>query len=257
MRQQPQNAGKPEKENRQAPSQSRQSRLVKVQNFFARNGVFFLITIFMAACIHVIFVFAIPHYLSKTAFDRIKTSVPLNNELVTSASHLSGETAQNLPSEPSAQPSTPAQEVTSAQEATSAQEVTSAPAATGLNFDREPMAFFSVCRYDLTDHALNISVTLGTDSLLALTFHDSLGNSYQAMSDEGLTQDRLDITLSLANHDTSTYNQDNEDDTPHALQITSPTAEGFVLFSITPKREAGQSDAQEVAKSISCTKAAG
>jgi len=116
----------------------------------------------------------------------------------------------------------------------------------------DPAFAGAICRYDLSNGPLRVTLPLGRPGFVSLSFHSRRGVTFFALTDRAATQGKLEAIVVTPAELRVLEAHDDEENPSQDLRILSPTTEGFALARALAELPGLAPDAAAQALSLSC-----
>lgn len=171
----------------------------------------------LAGLVHIAAVFGIPWLSERDAFSRLRATVSAER------SELVAAPGPNAPGSPATWLPRP-----------------------------DPAVAVAACAYNLDEGALRISTKTG-QLFESLSFHSRGGGVYYAVTDRAAVRSALDLLVMTRPQLDEALAREDEEDPSRDVRIVAPNREGLVIVRVLASWPSQRSQAEEAAKSVSCT----
>jgi uncharacterized membrane protein len=116
----------------------------------------------------------------------------------------------------------------------------------------DPALVQGVCLYDLDRGPMEFSADIPSDELLTLSFRTHTGRVFYSMTDRAASHKKLDVIVLTAKQLEAVEADDDTDEPPEELRLTTPQKKGFVLINALVAFPSQRADIEALLKSMTC-----
>jgi len=116
----------------------------------------------------------------------------------------------------------------------------------------DPALVQAVCLFDLDRGPLEFSAETPKDGLLTFSFRTRTGRVFYSMTDRAAAHGQIDVVVMTQKQLEAAQADDDEDDPPQELRLTSPEKRGFLLINALAAYPSERPAIEALLKSMSC-----
>jgi uncharacterized membrane protein len=116
----------------------------------------------------------------------------------------------------------------------------------------DPSVAVAACAFNLRDGPMRVSAQTG-QLILSFSFHRESGSVFFALTDRAAVRGQLEIVAMTARQLDEARAMEDENDPSRDVRIVAPEPEGFVFVRVAAPAQSLRPQAEELAKSVSCT----
>jgi uncharacterized membrane protein len=116
----------------------------------------------------------------------------------------------------------------------------------------DPAMAEGACLFDLARGPLHLRADVDSEDYLGLSFHDSSGAVFHAMTDRASNKGKIDIVVGDAGQIEDMEAGDSDEAPPSETRLAAPSPRGFVLIRALAKRPSDYQRARASVEAVSC-----